>query len=238
MKKLKDILVIDIETISGFHTFSDLPEGMKQHWERKAAFIRNTEEKNLEELYFDRSAIYSEFGKVIVISVGIYDMTDEQPSIRVKYFASHNEKELLTEFMTFLSEKFDQETLTLCAHNGKEFDYPYICRRLLINDLPIPYVLDLSGKKPWEVNHIDTLELWKFGDRKSFTSLDLLTQVFGITSSKSDIDGSKVNDVYYNQDGLERIANYCMQDVVATAQLYLKLNAMPLIPQERITLVS
>ena len=160
-------------------------------------------------------------------------------ALRVKSFWHHDEYELLKEFKSFLVEKFDPETIRLCAHNGKEFDYPYLCRRMLVNDLAIPEVLNLTGRKPWEVQHIDTMELWKFGDRKNFTSLNLLTSLFGIPSSKSDLDGSKVNEVYYQEEsGLEKIANYCCGDVVATAQLYLRLNNLPLIPESQVTFVN
>ncbi len=237
MAALEDILVIDIETISGTSRFEELSAAMQHQWSRKASFLRNDQGLSDAELFFDRGAIYAEFGKVIVIAVGIIRGGDADRTLRIKSFASHEEKELLQEFADFLSARFDPQRLSLCAHNGKEFDFPYLCRRLLINGIPIPDVLDLSGKKPWEVHHIDTMELWKFGDRKNFTSLDLLTEIFGIDSSKSDMDGSQVNRVYYEEDGLERIAEYCKRDVVATAQLYLKMNCLPTIPEDRITIL-
>ncbi|MEM9328562.1 MAG: 3'-5' exonuclease [Bacteroidota bacterium] len=237
MSNLRDILVLDIETVSGYPTFDEMPEGLKSHWLRKAGFLRNEDEKPLEELYFDRAGIYAEFGKIIVIAVGIFDVSKGDTALRVKSFHAHDEKSLLLEFVMFLRERFDQDRLTLCAHNGKEFDFPYLCRRLIIHGIPIPSVLSLSGKKPWEVKHIDTMEMWKFGDYKSFTSLDLLTHLLGISSSKSDMDGSKVNQVYHEEDGLTRIAEYCCQDVEATAQVYLKLNTLPTIPNELITRV-
>ena len=207
-------------------------------WCKKAATFRNEEELSDSELYFKRAAIYAEFGKVIVIGVGIYSGQEDQLSLRVKSFAHHDEKQLLQDFTSFLVRKFDPETLLLCAHNGREFDFPYLCRRLLVNGLKIPYVLDTRGKKPWEVKHIDTMDEWKFGDWKSFTSLELLTEIFGIPTSKDDIDGSMVTEVYYEQDGLERIRRYCEKDVVATAQLYLKINAKSAIPEDRISIVD
>ncbi len=234
MPNLRDILIIDIETVSAYPSYDEVPEGLRDHWLRKASFIRNNDEKEPDDLYFDRAGIYAEFGKVIVIAVAVFDVKKESPSLRVKAFSSHDEKALLEEFATFLERQFDPERLTLCAHNGKEFDFPYLCRRLLVNGIAIPYALNLSGKKPWEVKHIDTMEMWKFGDYKSFTSLDLLTQIFGISSSKADLDGSKVNQVYHREDGLDRIAEYCCQDVIATAQVYLRLNTLPVIPNELI----
>ncbi len=237
MKNLKDILVIDIETVSGAHRFEELSDSMQAQWTRKSGFLRNAEERSAEELYFDRAAIYAEFGKVIVIAVGIFHEEGDQTALRVKSFADEDEKSLLSEFSAFIADKFDPQRLSLCAHNGKEFDFPYLCRRLLVNGIKIPDVLDLSGKKPWEVQHIDTMELWRFGDRKNFTSLDLLTEIFGITSSKSDMDGSMVNDMFYNLGDIERIAAYCKQDVVATAQLFLKMNALDIIPKELITIL-
>ncbi|MFT4736196.1 MAG: putative PolB exonuclease-like 3'-5' exonuclease [Cyclobacteriaceae bacterium] len=239
-KRLQNILVIDIETASQAQSLADMPDEMSSHWQYKSQFIRNEDEQTVDQLFFSRAGIYAEFGKVIVISVGFfYQMEDKQLGLRVKSFYNDDEHVLLAEFKAFLIEKFDPETVRLCAHNGKEFDYPYLCRRMLVNDLAIPEVLNLTGRKPWEVQHIDTMELWKFGDRKNFTSLHLLTSLFGIPSSKSDIDGSRVNEVYYNEkDGLERIAAYCCGDVVATAQLYLRLNNLPQIDSQQITYVN
>jgi len=237
MSELRDILVIDIETVSGYSSFEEVPEGLRHHWLRKASFLKKDEERAPEELYFERAGIYAEFGKVIVIAVAVFDLTKEHRGLRVKSFASHDEQQLLADFAQFIEKSFDPERLRMCAHNGKEFDFPYLCRRLLVNGVKIPYALSLSGKKPWEVKHVDTMEMWKFGDYKSFTSLDLLTQVFGISSSKSDLDGSMVNHVYHRENGLERISEYCCQDVIATAQVYLRLKSLPVIPDESITRV-
>lgn len=237
---LRDILVLDIETTGTKSSFNELTEPLQHHWERKATFIRNEEEVSAEELFEQRAAIYAEFGKVIVIAVGIFHETkDKQTGLRITSFQGDDEKQLLEQFADFLTQKFDQKKLKLCAHNGKEFDYPYLCRRMLVNNVPIPSALNQSGKKPWEVNHLDTMDMWKFGDKKSFTSLDLLTTLFGIPSSKSDIDGSKVHHVYYHEkNGLQRIAEYCRRDVMATAQLYLRLNQLPLIENGSITYVD
>ena len=236
---LQDFLIIDIETVSGNEDIGKLSPALKKHWERKAGFIRNAEDRTPEELYEDRAAIYAEFGKVIVIGIGFYYESNGQPSLRVKSLASHDEKELLLNFKNFIESKFDQDNLKLCAHNGKEFDFPYLCRRMLINDIKIPWSLNMSGKKPWEVQHIDTMELWKFGDWKSFTSLDLLTTIFEIPSSKKELDGSMVTKTYYGEkDGLTKIEEYCRKDVIATAQLYLRLNNLPLIDPDQINIVT
>ncbi len=234
----QDFLVIDIETVSGNGNAGTLSKKLFSHWEKKAEFIRNPDEKSAEELYEERAAIYAEFGKVIVIGMAIYHEWKGKPAMRIKSLASHDEKELLTDFKNFIEGKFDQDNLRLCAHNGKEFDFPYLCRRMLINDIKIPWSLNMSGKKPWEVNHIDTMELWKFGDWKSFTSLDLLTTIFDIPSSKTEMDGSMVSKTYYQEkDGLQKIEEYCKRDVIATAQLYLRLNNLPLIEESQVQLV-
>ena len=237
---LRDLLVIDIETASQEAQLDDLPTDLRDHWLRKSQYMRNEEDLNPDEQFFQRAGLYAEFGKVIVIAVGIfYENEEGQLSLRVKSFSHHDEHRLLKEFREFLIGKFDPETIRLCAHNGKEFDYPYLCRRMLINDLAIPEVLNLTGRKPWEVQHIDTMELWKFGDRRNFTSLNLLTSLFGISSSKNELDGTKINDVYYNEEeGLQRISDYSCGDVIATAQLYLRLNNLPLIPESQITIVN
>jgi len=158
-------------------------------------------------------------------------------NFRIKAFANHDEKALLKDFSVLLNEHFNTKKVRLCAHNGKEFDFPYIGRRMLINQLPIPEPLNLSGKKPWEVPHIDTMELWKFGDYKHFTSLDLLAALFDVESSKDDIDGSQVYKVYYQENNLERIAKYCKRDVMVLAQVFMRLNQMPLMTKDEITIL-
>ncbi len=231
---LKHVLVLDIETASGFKEFTDLSPEMQQHWERKSSFLRNQDELSPDEMYSDRAAIYAEFGKIITIGFGAFFKEKDQTKFRIKTLASDDEKQLLTVFVDII-RKFDQDNLKLCGHNGKEFDFPYLCRRMIVNNIEIPWALDLGGKKPWEVNHIDTMELWKFGDRKNFTSLKLLTDLLGIPSSKTDLDGSKVNATYYEEDnGLQKIETYCRGDVVATAQLYLRLNNLPLLGEKDI----
>ena len=232
---LKSLLVLDIETVSAFPNHGDQPESLQSHWDRKASFLRNQEEKSSDELYFDQSAIYAEFGKIITVGMGFFAEEESELKFRVKSIASDDEKELLEEFMVIVN-KFDQDNLKLCGHNAKEFDFPYLCRRMVVNRIPIPWSMDLSGKKPWEVHHIDTMELWKFGDRKNFTSLKLLSDLLEIPSSKNDMDGSKVNTTYYNEkEGLKKIETYCQGDVIATAQLYLRLNDLPLLSPDDIT---
>lgn len=238
--RLKDLLILDIETAAATEHYEDLSSGLKKHWERKAGFIRNEEGRTPDELFPEKAGIYAEFGKVVCIAFAIFhELEDGEVGIRALSMADHDEQALLTRIKTFLETKFDPHSLRLCAHNGKEFDFPYLSRRMLINGLKLPYVLDNSGKKPWEVNFLDTLELWKFGDRKSFTSLDLLTTIFDIPSSKTDIDGSQVNEVYYKEEnGLERIEHYCRGDVIATAQLFLKMHTLPIVREENIKIVT
>lgn len=238
LSELRNLLFIDIETVSAHDSYSKLDERLKPHWDKKAGFLRNEEGLGPDQLYLDRGAIYSEFGKVIVIAIGVFHQPNEgELSLRVKSFSSHNEADLLGGFKEMLEQKFDQDNLTLVAHNGKEFDFPYLSRRFLVNSIKLPDILDNSAKKPWEVSYLDTMEMWKFGDRKNFTSLDLLTAIFDIPSSKSDIDGSMVNQVYYEEDGLSRIAEYCANDVVATAQLYLRMKCLPLVSADSIQIV-
>ena len=235
--KQKKILFIDIETVAGSSSFQELAPLWQTLWEKKALSLKAGDpEVNAGELYDERSAIYAEFGKVVVIGLG-YFLPTTTPELRVTALYNHDENALLTTFQRLLNEKFDQG-YCLCAHNGKEFDYPYLCRRMLVNGISLPEILKIEGKKPWDIPHLDTMEMWKFGDRKSFTSLQLLTALFGIPSPKDDIDGSMVNKVYYQSNGLERIARYCMNDVVATAQLYRKLYNEPLIPDDAISLVD
>jgi DNA polymerase elongation subunit (family B) len=230
----KNLLVIDIETASAFKDYSDMDERMQSLWQKKASFLANNDNKTAEELYFDRGAIYAEFGKIICISAGIFTHQDGLYGLRIKSFASDNELEVLQAFKELVESKFDQNKLHLVAHNGREFDFPYIGRRMLVNNVQIPKALDMRGMKPWEIQHIDTMELWKFGDRKNFTSLDLLAALFEVESSKNDIDGSMVNSVYYHDNDLERISAYCQRDVMVTAQVFLKLEGLPVIETDRI----
>jgi len=235
---LKNILVLDIETISAFRSYGEMNERFKKQWERKASLLKNDDNLSSEELYYDRAAIYAEFGKIICIAVGLFTRVEEdRPGLRVKAFSGHDEKEILLEFKDLMEIKLDKQNLILCAHNGKEFDFPYLCRRFLVNEIDIPNVLNISGKKPWEVQHFDTMEMWKFGDRKSYTSLDLLASLFNIESSKVGIDGSMVNKVYYEEKDLDKITTYCKQDVVVTANLLLKLNMKPALEPELIHII-
>jgi len=181
--------------------------------------------------------IIHEFGKIICISVGIIYSKDQSLKLRIKSFASEDEKILLTEFMDMIEKLEKERPIILCAHNGKEFDFPYIARRCLINGLPLPEAFNVAGKKPWEVPYLDTLELWRFGDYKNYTSLELLTQIFGIPTPKSDMDGSMVGEVFWREKDLARIVTYCEQDVIAIAQLFRKYRSESLIETNNIEIV-
>ncbi|ELR73704.1 hypothetical protein C900_02108 [Fulvivirga imtechensis AK7] len=234
MEALKDILFLDIETVSATGSYTDLDERLKTLWSRKASFLKKGEDITEEELYFQRAGIYAEFGKVVTIGLGYFHVEEGKPSFRVKALYDHDEKALLEKFNTILI-KMGSENLRLCAHNGREFDFPYLSRRMLIHGISLPSALDLSGKKPWEVNHLDTMDMWKFGDWKHYTSLDLLAAIFNIDSSKSDMNGGDVNKVYYHTEDLEKIASYCVRDVIVTARVFLKLKNISLNELEVIT---
>lgn len=229
---LEDVLFLDIETVPQESTYKEMDDSLKKHWDKKAGFLARNEETP-QELY-QRAGIYAEFGKIICISVGYI----RGNHVRIKSFYSHDEKQLLEEFISVLNRSFSGQHQLLCAHNGKEFDFPYIARRILINGLKLPYLLQIAGKKPWEIQHLDTMELWKFGDFKNFTSLALLTQVFGIPTPKDDIDGSMVANVYYKEKDLERIKTYCQKDVVALIQVMRKYRGEDLFSEEDIEEVS
>ena len=235
MEDLKSILFIDIETVAGTEYYTSLDERMKVQWARKANFFRQREAGQTDEdLFHERAGIYAEFGKIIVIAIGkLTENENGDRCLKTKYFTSHDENILLRDFKTAL-EKMDSSQLKLCAHNGKEFDFPYLSRRMLVNNITLPSVLNLSGKKTWEIPHLDTMEMWKFGDYKHYTSLDLLAAIFNIPTSKNELDGSMVNKVYYRDKDLKKIAEYCVGDVVAVTQLFLKLKGLNLISAENI----
>ena len=224
--ELRDILFLDIETVAGTHDYHSLDERIKAQWARKAAYFKREQDLSEEETYHDRAGIYAEFGKVIVIGVAKFIETESgELGLKTKAYYGDNETMVLCEFKNMI-EKLDPVNLKLCAHNGKEFDYPYLCRRLLINGIALPAALNIMGKKSWEVQHLDTLDMWKFGDYKHYTSLDLLASIFNIPTSKDGIDGSQVNQVYYKESNLARIKDYCIRDVVVLAQLFLKLKSI------------
>ena len=231
---LHNILFLDIETVPQSPSYSDLQDDWKKLWDTKSTSLVKYHEGQTNETLYPRAGIYAEFGKIVCVSCGVIQGNDEQRKIVLKSFYGDDEKKLLTEFIDMLNKWATGEAKFLCAHNGKEFDFPYLCRRMIINGLSIPSLLNISGKKPWEVNHYDTLELWKFGDYKSFTSLNLLAHVLGVPTPKDDIDGSMVWEVYWKEKNLERIVTYCQKDVVTVAQILLRMNGEQLIKEENI----
>lgn len=233
---IEKILFLDIETVPAVGHFSELSPRLQEMWAMKVEKTRlrmpdrYTEHQTIEDIYLNDAAIFAEFGKVVCISVGyIYDKFDEK-HLKVKSFYNDDEVILLNEFKELVNN-WDRLDRTLCGHNIKEFDIPYIARRMLINGISLPNMINIAGKKPWEVQFLDTLELWKFGDFKNYTSLNLLTAVFDIPTPKDDIDGSMVGRVYYETGDLKRIATYCEKDVVATTQVFLKIKGLPIIEQ-------
>ena len=236
---LENILCLDIETVPQYPDFDSTPEELRKLWLRKASNLKKSEDETEEGIY-SRAGIYAEFGKIICISTGFLVIKDGQRSFRLKSFFGDDEKELLTEFGALLQQIHDtrqkggKQSMVLCGHNAKEFDFPYISRRMIIHGIALPPQLDLFGKKPWEVPHIDTMELWKFGDYKSFTPLNLLAYILGIPSPKDDIDGSQVGNVYWQEKNLERIVTYCQKDVVTVMQILLRLKNESLLQTEEV----
>ncbi|MEM7551682.1 MAG: 3'-5' exonuclease [Bacteroidota bacterium] len=235
---LNHILFLDIETVAQRKDFFELDFRLQKQWEKKSKILFKDGSQTIEESYYDRAAIYAEFGKVVTIAVGIVDTSQENAQLRVKSFAGKDEHTVLLGFQQMLKTKMDESKIRFCAHNGKEFDYPYLARRMMVNGIELPKPLQLSGKKPWQVDHYDTMEMWKFGDIKNFTSLELLATIFDIPSSKEAMDGSEVKDYYYQKDDLESIAKYCCEDVVVTAQLFLRLNNLSLIQSQNIKFIN
>lgn len=235
MTPLNNILFLDIETVSQYPKFEDMPDAWKELWGKKAeGLLRNSRDEQTIESIYDRAAIFSEFGKIICISCGVLQGHGENKMLIVKSFYGDDEKKILGDFCEMLSRWTPGSQKYLCAHNGKEFDFPYLCRRMVINNECIPELLSISGKKPWEVNHLDTMELWRFGEYKNFTSLNLLAHVLNVPTSKDDIDGSMVGSVYWRERNIERIVHYCQKDVITLVQIYLRLNREPLVPVQHI----
>ena len=240
---IENILFFDIETVPAVGVFHELPERLQSMWATKVEKTRArmpdryNESDSIGDIYRHDAAIFAEFGKVVCISVGYIYHTQGERHLKLKSFYNDDEALLLNEFKELLNS-WDKPERTLCGHNIKEFDIPYVARRMLINGIQLPQIINIAGKKPWEVQFIDTLELWKFGDYKNFTSLNLLTAVFGIPTPKDDIDGSMVGTVYYETGDLERIATYCEKDVIATAQVFLKIKGKDIIAEECIEIAK
>lgn len=228
---LENILFLDIETVPEQEHYSLLDNDFKELWEHKTLYQRK-DEFTAEEFY-DRAGIWAEFGKIVCISVGYFTIKGDIRNFRVTSFFG-DEKKILHDFINLLNNHFNQPHNVLCGHNAKEFDLPFIARRMIINDIDIPNKLNLFGKKPWEIPHLDTLELWKFGDYKHYTSLKLLTRILGIPSPKGDIDGSQVAQVYYVDKDIDRIVTYCEKDTIAVAQIFLRFRKDDLLIEEEI----
>jgi len=226
---IEKVLFLDVETVPAYADYNTLPALFKTLWEKKALHIKKNDDETPELLY-EKAGIYAEFGKIICISVGFL----KNSGIRIKSFYNDQEEILLKDFADLLDTYYNTPDFFLCAHNGKEFDYPYIARRMLINGIRIPGILNLAGKKPWEVAHLDTMELWKFGDFKNYTSLELLAAVFQIPTPKDDIKGSDVARVYWKEKDLQRIVAYCQKDVITIIQLLRKFMGMEMIPSQNI----
>ena len=230
--KMNNVLFLDIETVPQKENWSEVPEITKELFSKKTAYQRK--EEITPEDFYERAGIWAEFGKIICISVAYFTNVTQERNLRVTSFSGDNEKQILIDFKQLLETHFNKPYHVLCAHNGKEFDFPYIARRMIIHQIELPLKLNLFGKKPWEVPHLDTMELWKFGDYKHYSSLQLLTSILGIPSPKDDIDGSEVARTYYKDKNLERIVSYCEKDTIAVAQLLIRFNNENLIEEKEI----
>ncbi|MBK8500170.1 MAG: 3'-5' exonuclease [Flavobacteriales bacterium] len=236
-RDLTKILFLDIETVPQVYRWDELNERTAQLFAEKTRYEQERQEKSAEQLYADKGGILAEFGKIICIGMGSLHREGADLKLRVTSFQGDDEYDLLRRFADLMHKHYNTDDHWLCGHNGKEFDFPWIARRCIVNRIPLPRILDIGGLKPWEVGHLDTMNLWSFGDRKAYTSLALLTHVLGIPTPKDDISGADVARVYYEDHDLERIADYCKKDVVATVQLFLRLTGRELVPQEMIKLV-
>ena len=234
--KIKNVLFLDIETVPIKENFEDLSATFQKLWEEKTVWQRK-DDISPSDFYKLKAGIMAEFAKIICISVGYLFTEKSENHFRIKSFYGDDEKQIIADFNALLNSKFNKKQHQLCAHNGKEFDFPFIARRTLINGLKLPKLLDIAGKKPWEINHLDTMELWRFGDYKNYTSIKLLAALFNIPTPKDDIDGSQVAGVYYKEKNLERIKTYCQKDTLTVAQLLLKYKGEALISENNIEFV-
>ncbi len=236
------VLFFDIETVPMVASFEELDEEMQLLWKYKTDRFKPTDISDAD-YFFKKAGVYAEFGKIVCISAGFFTRPKEEEEIplqfRIKSFYGDDEQEVLTPFLEMLMQYFHVPTQSyLCGHNITEFDVPFICRRAVIHGLKLPNLLDVNGLKPWEHPFLDTMRLWKFGDYKNFTSLRLLTKLMGVPSPKNDMEGSMVASVYWQDQDLPRIHQYCQQDVVALAQLLLRFRGEEMLGEEQVVLVS
>lgn len=231
--QIENVLFLDIETVPASSSYDKVEEPMRKLWDRKAENFRKEPEDTPESLYA-RAGIYAEFGKIVCISAGFF----KGKEFRIKSFYGDDEFLILSQFCRLLTSHYNFDKKMLCAHNGKEFDFPFLARRILVHGIALPNILDVAGKKPWEVQFLDTMELWKFGDFKHYTSLELLAAIFGIPTPKDDISGGDVHRVYWEEHDIERIRTYCQKDVLTVARLFLKFQQQPGIDDESVVVVE
>jgi len=229
----ENLICIDIETVPGFSEFKECPDDLKELYLKKSERLKQ-ENENEEEQYFNHAGIYAEFGKVVCITLGLFKKEKSEYHLRIKSLCGDDERKVLQEFADILDKHPNKNRVQFCGHNVREFDIPFLCRRFLIHHLPLPSLLDIAGRKPWDVPMVDTMALWRFGDIKHFTSLKLLASILGIESPKSDIDGKDVGRVYWKEKNLPRIVEYCQRDVVTVAQLVMRFKNLPLLSKEQV----
>lgn len=234
----QNLLFIDIETVSEKATYQNLTENWQELWTEKTQRILPSE-NTVAEFYEQRAGVMAEFAKVICISIGYFKYEGEVMQLRIKSFYADEEKKVLQDFIATLNQmEIQNNKWCFAGHNIKEFDIPFLCRRLLINGMPIPEYIDFQNMKPWETNSIDTFQYWRFGDYKNYTSLKLLAAALGIASPKDDIDGSQVGEVYWKENDLQRIVTYCQKDIITTANILLRFKNMPLIEHNNVVFVK
>lgn len=229
MEALKHYLFIDIETVSGMDDLSLMTPALQDEWIHKTR-VKWGIEADAPECFREKAAVFSEFGKVVCISMGCLTEKDGAWTLHMRSFAGDDEKDLLVRFCTSIQKFARSHVPTFVGHNIKEFDLPFLSRRMLVNSIALPECLRLHGKKPWEVPHIDTMQLWAFGDYKSYTRLSLLAEVLGIPSPKDDISGADVGRVYWQERDLPRIVHYCQKDVETTVRVFMRLMVYAEIP--------
>lgn len=239
MPELSKILFLDIETAPLTANLSEMDSSLVSLWEEKVVMMKQRVPERYSEdcsgeSKFQEAGLFAEFGRVVCISVGFLYEMDGVRYLKEKSFYGTDEKCILEEFAALLNKSYNAPDTFLCGHNVKEFDIPFIARRMIVHGIPLPRILNVAGRKPWELRFLDTMDLWKFGDYKHYTSLKLLCTVLGVPSPKDDIDGSQVASLFYEENDLERIARYCEKDVLATVQVYLRLIGEQLIPECRV----
>ena len=224
------LLFVDIETVgvdedldSLHHTNPKLSKVWEETgWDYFKRKYSEDSELSSNQMFVKRAALLPEFGKIVCISVGFI-----VPSGETKLDSFYGDEKNILISTSELLNRVDKLGFVICGHNVKNFDLPYIAKRMLINNIPVPKILPNYTIKPWESRVLDTKEVWGFNSFGGLSSLNLVCTSLGLeTSKEGEVNGSNMHKYYYDSNNIEKIKNYCEEDVKCTINLVKKLKKL------------